>query len=221
MKILIISDIHANFEALSKIDKYISECEITICLGDILGYYCQVNEVVNYLREHKVICIQGNHDHFIINGYKQDLNDSVKFGIEYARKVITEDNLEWLKKLPPTHSNIYDNYSILACHGSPWNYFDEYLYENKINPELFKDYEYNVILCGHTHRKLYRKLSDNKILLNPGSIGQSRDIKNIVECEILDTESFTLESVSIPYTPKKVLELSLGNGAGNWIYKHH
>ena len=221
MKILIISDIHANFEALNKIDRYIKECEIVICLGDILGYYCQVNEVISYLKDNSIICIQGNHDNLIMNEYEQELNDSVKFGIEYARKVITKENVEWLKNLPLVHSIKYDNFSILGCHGSPWNYLNEYLYEDKIHKRLFNDFNYNLILCGHTHRPLYKKLGPNKIFINPGSIGQSRDIKNIVQCKIFDTESSYTQAITIPYSPNKVLELALENGAGDWIFKHH
>jgi predicted phosphodiesterase len=57
MKILFISDIHANYEALISLDQDIKSADYTICLGDIIVYHCNVNRVIEYLRENKIICI--------------------------------------------------------------------------------------------------------------------------------------------------------------------
>lgn len=63
-----LSDIHANYEALLSIDKYVRECDYILCLGDIVGYSCAVNECIDYVRKHNFLCIQGNHERYVIEG---------------------------------------------------------------------------------------------------------------------------------------------------------
>lgn len=223
MKILFLSDIHSNFEALSKLEKYIENADKTFCLGDILGYYCQVNEVIDFLKEKNVICIAGNHDRYIISkneiGEKK-INESVIFGIDYTIKNIRSDNLEWLKNLPTSISFNFEGISILCCHGSPWNVTNEYLYIN-MEDRLGKldEFEFNIIAFGHTHRR-YLKENKNKIILNPGSVGQARDLETKVCAMLLDTENYEIEIIELDYDYKKIIELSKNNGAGDYIYKH-
>ena len=79
MKILVLSDIHANYEALLSLDKYVQECDTVLSLGDITGYSCAVNECIEYARTHNFVSIQGNHDRYVIEGmYSQTkfLNES-------------------------------------------------------------------------------------------------------------------------------------------------
>ena len=103
MRILFISDIHGNYPALLSLEKYFNEVDKIICLGDVVGYHCYVNEVIDFLIRHDVICIQGNHDRYVFEGLENQtkyINDSVRFGIEVAQKKLTEDNKEWLGALP-------------------------------------------------------------------------------------------------------------------------
>ena len=223
MKILFISDIHANYEALKSLEKYIDLCDYTICLGDILGYHCQVNEVIDFIKRKHIKCILGNHDRYIIQEFdskEKMLNESVRFGIEYAQKHISKSNLEWLKSLPNSFSGNYDNYSIMVCHGSPWNVTDEYIYGDSKKIEKLSEFNYDIIAMGHTHRAFEQWISKNQLVLNPGSVGQSRDKVRKACAKIFDTNTANIENLEIEYEYNKVIELSLQNGAQEWIYKH-
>lgn len=223
MKIMLISDIHSNFEALKKIKLYIDKVDKVFCLGDILGYHCEVNEVIDFLKKEKIICILGNHDRYIIS--KEDIknkNESVLFGLDYAKKHISRENLEWLKNLPTSISYILeDGSSIFCCHGSPWDATEEYLYSNlEEKLKSLEEFNYNILAFGHTHRKYLKKTEDRKIILNPGSIGQARDKKGYVCFSIIDTEDLKVEDIELSYEYQKIINLALKNGAKEYIYKH-
>lgn len=224
MKILFISDIHSNYEALKKLDKYIQGVDKVFCLGDIIGYYCEVNEVIEYLRKNKIICIAGNHDRYIISENEikgKILNESVWFGLEYAKKKITLENLNWLKELPTSISYVLDGISILCCHGSPWDVTNEYLYSNKLERlNQLKEFNFNIISFGHTHRKELIKLSKKKFILNPGSVGQARDKLGKVCATIFDTSTLNFKNIELKYNFHKIIKKAEDNGAKEYIYKH-
>ena len=223
MKILIISDIHANMSALKILDKYIAESDVTVCLGDILGYHCDINETIEYIRKKDIVCIVGNHDKYIIDGvYPNDkyINKSVEFGIEYAKIHITKSNFSWLKSLPTSFSGIFDNKKILFCHGSPWDVTNEYLYENSDKLVKLDDFNFDVIAVGHTHRSYINITKGNKLIFNPGSVGQSRDRQGYVCAKILDTSNTMLSNIEIAYDYCSMLEKCKKNGAKEWLYKH-
>jgi putative phosphoesterase len=221
MKILIISDIHANFEALMAISNELESADAIIVLGDIIGYYCQVNEVIDYLREHQAVCVLGNHDYYLLHTYPTHALAPVKFGIDFANTVITPDNRKWLSNLPLIRTMVIDNYSFLVCHGSPWNPLNEYLYPN--NPSIYqlKYLDYDVVAFGHTHRGFLSDI-DDKILINPGSIGQSRDpaTKSCACAAVLDTERMALTRIHQKFDPTPVVNLGLRYGFDERIKKY-
>ena len=100
MRLALISDIHANFEALRALSDVLAEADQVLCLGDLVGYYCQVNEVIDYLRSLNALCLMGNHDNFLLHGYPPDALPAVRFGIEFADRVIDAGHRQWLASLP-------------------------------------------------------------------------------------------------------------------------
>ena len=64
------------------------------------------------------------------------------------------------------------------------------------------------------------KENKNKIILNPGSVGQARDLETKVCAMLLDTENYKIEIIELDYDYKKIIELSKNNGAGDYVYKH-
>ena len=219
MLIGFISDIHANFEALSSMKDDLSKADLVVCLGDLVGYYCQVNEVIDYIRSINCICVLGNHDHFLLEGYHPDALPAVKFGIDYARTVITSDNHEWLSKLPLVWGGFIGGRSLLISHGSPWRPLDDYLYQDKPALNSLDTFQYDLIAFGQTHRSLLR-FDRRPYLLNPGSVGQSRDIKAKACAVFLDTETLNFTKIERSYNVEHVLDMAVENGAQEWILKH-
>lgn len=222
MRIVVISDIHANYEALKVLVPHFRSSDKILCLGDIIGYSCAVNECIDILREFECVCIQGNHDRYLIegtDGQTKYLNESVLFGVRYAKAHITKNNLEWLKRLPLSVGIKEDSISMLMAHGSPFDPIDAYVYTNNTNFSEWK-FNYDYIFLGHTHREMYVKVN-NTIVFNPGSVGQSRDREGVACAAILDTETQDLIRVREPYDYMKNLRLSLSNGAGEYVFKHY
>jgi predicted phosphodiesterase len=62
MRILMISDIHANLPALLTLESEIEVADLTLVGGDLIGYYCDVNEVIAFVIRHGLTCVRGNHD---------------------------------------------------------------------------------------------------------------------------------------------------------------
>jgi putative phosphoesterase len=220
MRVAVISDLHANFQALRALDDVLDDADQVVCLGDLVGYYCQVNEVISAVRDRNVFCILGNHDHYLLQGIANvPTNPAVRFGIEYADSVVEPDHRRWLEKLPLTWGGEIGGLSWLLVHGSPWRPLDDYLYEDSPLVSRLKDFRYDLVAFGQTHRPLYRG-SEPPILLNPGSVGQSRHHPGLACAAVIDTASLKVEMIERRYDYREVLAIARRNGAGEWIQKH-
>jgi predicted phosphodiesterase len=219
MRIAIISDIHANFEGLSALSDLLTTTDRIICLGDLIGYYCQVNEVLDYVRQHNVLCISGNHDHFLLNGCPPDVPPAVQFGIDYADRVIDPDHRRWLASLPLIWAGISDLCSLFCAHGSPWHPLDDYLYaDSPLLPRL-NDFGFDLMAFGQTHHVL-QKVDSKPFWLNPGSVGQPRDMVGYASASLIETRPLTIEIARRPFDVNKIIGLAVQHGAQDWIRKY-
>ncbi|HEX3568973.1 MAG TPA: metallophosphoesterase family protein [Candidatus Saccharimonadales bacterium] len=209
--IAILSDIHGNYVALERALQAIDKMNIKdiYCLGDIVGYYPQVNEVCDELRKRNAKCIIGNHDWYMLADSFCDRSQTVNDTLAYQKKIITKENLEWLKSLP-----VHREYKGLSMvHGGWTNPLDEYLepsraYFDKVGGTYFAS--------GHKH---VQRLEDygNKVYCNPGSIGQPRDGDNRAAFATWDGSTFELHRVSYDY--EKVGELMEKAGFSGYYYQ--
>jgi putative phosphoesterase len=170
MKIGIISDIHGNYEALKSVLTELDEMNISeiYCLGDVVGYYTQVNECCNELKSRDIPCLMGNHDWYMAGGGFCPRSKSVNDCLVYQRKVITEENMKWLQGF--TVQRKID--SIQMVHGGWADPIDEYLEPSE---EYFSKIKGEIFVSGHTHIQILQKYNKGKIYCNPGSVGQPRD----------------------------------------------
>ena len=219
MNIVVLSDIHANSEALEPLKPALREAELVLCLGDFVGYYCQVNEVLDFLRCLPAISVRGNHDQFLLSGWPLSAPDAVRFGIEYADRVIDPDHRRWLAGLPLVWGGLAGGRSVLLSHGSPFRPLEAYLYPNRIPEVPLEKFDFDWLAFGQTHRP-YLDTSRRPFLLNPGSVGQARHRPGVACGARLHTESMTVELLEFPYDPTPVTSLAKKNGAGDWIEKH-
>ncbi|MDA9355320.1 metallophosphatase family protein [Amylibacter sp.] len=183
MKLLIVSDIHGNINTFQKFcDLHIKRFmdHKVIFLGDFYGYYYDSNEIVKICIDRKYKCILGNHDKYFLDviNEKTLLSDLIeKYGISYqlALNEATSEIVNFIKSLPLEIEINVGDLKILLCHGSPLDKLNGRIYPDT-NLYKFKDQfkSYDIIITGHTHHKLARKI-DNCLFLNPGSLGQQRD----------------------------------------------
>jgi predicted phosphodiesterase len=219
MRIAIISDIHANFHALQAVEDLVREADAVIALGDYVGYYCQVNEVLDFVRSLDARCLLGNHEAFLLRGCPERANEAVRFGIEHADRVITQNHREWLATLPLLWGGDIGGRSMLLCHGSPWRPLEDYLYPNSPSFQELFTFEYDFIAFGQTHRP-FVKFDGRPKLINPGSVGQARHAPGTACLVILDTETMEETIIERAYDPAPVIAQAREAGAGDWITKH-
>jgi predicted phosphodiesterase len=219
MRVLIISDPHANFVALNALDDLLREADRVVCLGDVVGYYAQPNEVCDYLRDLKALCIRGNHDHYALTACPPHLPEGVKWGIAHAQRTLTAENLTWLASLPLSWGGFLGEMSALLVHGAPWSPLEAYLYAD--NPRLVEldTYEYDLVAFGQTHRALLKD-GQRPLILNPGAVGQSRDGAAEACAAVLETRTRSITLARRDYDPAPVMQLARSHGAGDWITKH-
>lgn len=189
MKIGIISDIHGNYEALKAVLSELDRMHVSdiFCLGDVVGYYSQINECCNEIRSRQIPCVMGNHDWYMAGGGFCPRSKSVNDCLSYQRKVITLENLNWLKSFP-VQRQISD---INMLHGGWSDPIDEYL-----NPtqEYFSRLEGRIFTSGHTHVQNLNKYEE-KIYCNPGSVGQPRDNDPRAAFAVFDHDEFFLHRI--------------------------
>lgn len=219
MRVALIADVHSNFEGLLAVSDVLETADQVVSLGDLVGYYCQVNEVIEHVRRLDAICVMGNHDWFLVDGCPEGASEAVRFGIEYARKVIDPENLSWLERHPLTWTGEFDSRSWFACHGSPWGPLDDYLYSDDPRLESLPGVDCDLLAFGQTHRPLLRE-GTRPVLLNPGSVGQSRHAPGLACAALVDTSTMRCDLVERPYDTALVVQRALAAGAGGWIRKH-
>lgn len=189
----IISDVHGNYVALKEVLKQIDSLGISeiVCLGDVAGYYSQVNECCDELRKRKVECVMGNHDWYMASGIDCSRSKSVNDCLRYQRLIISDENLKWIRSF----STMLFKNDVCMVHGGWKDPLDEYLepcegYFQKIRGKFFA--------TGHSHVQQILKLGEI-IYCNPGSVGQPRDGDNRAAFATFDGADFCGYRVSYDY----------------------
>ena len=146
------------------------------CLGDMVGYGANPNEVVDWIRENATMVIKGNHDEAIITGKTSWFNKDAAKAVIWTKNVLTPKNNNYLKNLPSSKLVELSGVKVLMVHGSPIDELNEYVYPD--THENMFDYYLNrfnvkVVGVGHTHIP-FKWSSPSGIVFNPGSVGQSR-----------------------------------------------
>lgn len=195
MKVIILSDIHGNADALKavlqEIPGDISEFWI---LGDMVGYYYQAKEVLTLLTNLPCRYIAGNHEQYLKEGLMnpQILSEyKSKYGsaLNIAIKTLSIEQINFIKSLPDSLEFLVKSKNILLCHGSPWS-IDEYIYPDVKKAKLlaFSTLNADFIFQGHTHHPM-EIIQNNKRIINPGSVGQPRNKVPGAHWAIFDLET--------------------------------
>jgi putative phosphoesterase len=185
MRILIVSDIHANPWALKAVEHDAGAVDHVICAGDTVNYGPDPRGVLSWLRERGAITVRGNHDNAIAFGVdpkaspaKQPLALVMR---DWTRTQLDSADLTWLARLPTSATWEIGGCRFVLVHGTPC----DPLYDYRLTPatsnghldELTAGVQANVLVVGHTHLPLLRR-SRNMHVLNPGSVGQPLDGDN-------------------------------------------
>src|SRR5579884_2102930 len=177
MRILLLADIHGNWPALQAVAA--QRRDLCLCLGDLVDYGPEPTPCVEWVRKNAAHCVRGNHDH----GVAQRVRVNGRSGFKYLTGVTRElswqrlggSEMRWLANLPVTRTVTLDNMRFLLVHATPRDPLDEYA---PADPDLWarrlQNVEADVICVGHTHLPYVLEVGD-KLVINPGSVGQPRD----------------------------------------------
>ncbi len=186
-QITIFGDIHGNLPALeaawAEMDR--RGLERRFCLGDLVGYGVQPDEVVRFIRDFDVPTLMGNYDEGVGQnsadcGCAYRTPEARALGersIAWSNAHVSESNKAYLRNLPMTMTLMMDKVRVTLVHGSPRR-INEYLYEDRPQSSierLFNMVDAGVIVCGHTHKPYDRALPDSRRLINAGSVGKPKD----------------------------------------------
>lgn len=226
MRYLIISDIHANLTAFdTALSAAKGKWEKAVCLGDVVGYGPDPNEVIDRVRELDAVTIRGNHDKAgsgLANA--EDFNPVARAVALWTREHLRPENREWLEKLPTGPLQVNSFYMV---HGAVHDE-DEYVFAPAQALGSLLDAPSPVVFFGHTHLQGGFTLKDEKVdalhfkptapdhfaplkiepgatyMLNPGSIGQPRDGDTRAAFAIADLDHQTVEFWRVPYDIESV-----------------
>ncbi len=219
MKVAVISDIHSNLEALTAVlDDIEKRNDVDkrriICVGDLVSYGANPNECVYIARKRCEYIVKGNHDEAIGNvDFRLAFNNEAQETLEWTEKTLTEENKNYLKNLPETISEK----DLFIVHASPCSHLEEYILEKNLESKFyeFSSLSENIILMGHTHQP-YIKTINNKMLINPGSVGQPRDKDPRASYAILDLEKKEAEIIRINYNVEEAIKKILNANLPKW-----
>ncbi|MCY4538564.1 MAG: metallophosphoesterase family protein [Chloroflexi bacterium] len=217
MRILVISDIHANYTAFETVlDHCQGEWDFVWCLGDVVGYGPDPNECVDRLRTLPQLCLAGNHDWAALERLDvRTFNPDARRAVQWTQETLTDENTRWLEALPVTF--VIGEYTLV--HASPREPIWEYILEPMIAALNFPHFETPYCFVGHTHQPViytmeledgnaesaapsYNEpyaLNGRRQIINPGSIGQPRDQNPAAAYGILDMTDGIFEHRRVDY----------------------
>jgi putative phosphoesterase len=213
VRICIISDLHANADALSALPDDYDELWV---LGDLVNYGPEPAAVIDFVRCKASVVIRGNHDHSV--GFDADCGCSPRFRAmaeatrEYTVSVLTQADKQYLHDLPTSARRQVDGTTVFLCHATPSDLLYEYrtpdssLWER---PEAASAGA-GVILAGHTHLQFSRTV-DGRIVVNPGSLGQSKAGDPRARYAVWENGRFALNAAQYPVaqTIKKTMAMPI------------
>jgi putative phosphoesterase len=176
MRILIVADIHSNWQALAAIDEQFDAC---LFLGDLVDYGTEPSPCVEWVRSQATHAIRGNHDHAVAQRIPARGGQGFKALTAATRPIhwqqLDLQQMQFLGQLPVTKRFELGDLSFLLVHATPRDPMDEYLtHDVEAWRERLEGIEADFVCVGHTHIPIHLEL-ENIQVLNPGSVGQPRD----------------------------------------------
>lgn len=211
--ITVFGDIHANLPALTAVLADMDARELTnrYCLGDLVGYGVQPDEVTATIRRRGYPTIMGNYDLGVGQlsddcgcAYKDPTAEALgNLSIAWTNAHTTEETRAFLRTLVDKFPLTLGDLQVLLVHGSPRK-VNEYLYEDRPAASLERILDAagaDVLVCGHTHIPYHRVLPSGRHVVNAGSVGKPKDGDNRACYVVLTAESRELrvEFVRVPY----------------------
>ena len=207
MRLAVLSDIHANLEALeaalAEVDR--RGADALVCLGDVVGYGPDAAACVDLVRERATATVLGNHDEAVaFDRHLEYLPKSARKAVKYHQSTLSEDQLAWLRSLPLRH----EMDGVTLVHAAPdrpemWPRLSSFV---ELQAQ-FAAFDTPICFVGHSHRPavvsdrvgVHRVRPGHRFLVDVGSVGQPRDRDPRLAFGLFDSEAFSYELVRAHY----------------------
>ena len=213
MRIVVISDVHANLVALQAVLKASDELkpDAIWCLGDVAGYGPEPQACIELVQEVASFCLAGNHDLAVIGRLPlADFSPDARAAAAWQQGCLNAEAMDWLGRLP----SLAEEAGVTLTHGSPRGPVWEYVTNEGAASANAAYFDTPLCLIGHSHLAIAWQLDasrwrqraelvrlssgkaldlsgPNRWLLNPGSVGQPRDGDPRASYALLDTDALT------------------------------
>lgn len=199
MRVLVVADIHGNRAALEAIREPHDLC---LCLGDIVDYGPEPAPCVDWVRQHAAFAVRGNHDHGAAQNVTVQGTSGFRFLTAVTRPLtvaaLAPGQRRFLATLPTTRMFATAGKRFLLVHATPRDPMDEY---GPPDPEFWAPrlagLEVDFVLVGHTHHPYVLRVNGTTVV-NPGSVGLSRDGDPRASYAVIDGDEVRLCRVSYP-----------------------
>lgn len=230
-RILVLSDIHGNLDALDKVIEDSGKWDEVVILGDLVDYGPSPGEVIDFARSAGALVLRGNHDHAVAYGVDCRCGEATHWLSLWFRENVTlrllgEGDIRYLASLPTKVVKNWGGMTTVLTHAAPSNPLYAYLYPWLAEEEVCSllsgsslrieggardDCPVGMFLVGHTHIQFYKTVNGAKIV-NPGSVGQPRDGDPRASYMILDTDRGTVVLRRVKYDVQQVIARLEGLG---------
>ena len=199
MRILLVSDIHANRPALEAIRE---DYDVCLFLGDLVDYCLEPAPCIEWVRANARYCVRGNHDHGAAQKvYVQGLN-GFKYLTGVTRPItisrLSEPDRRFLAEMPSTRLLTLNGKRIFLVHATPRDPLDEFapadvdFWKRRLE-HIDADY----VCVGHTHDQYILHVGKTTVI-NPGSVGLPRDGDPRAAYAVITDEGPLLKRVEYP-----------------------
>jgi predicted phosphodiesterase len=203
MRIGLISDVHGNLPALEAVLEDMPDVDDIVCAGDLVGYNPWPAECVERIREVATVTVQGNHDRTVDTPQRYDRNKMARAGLELAKEQLNDEQHRWLSELPPRTEFANGRYRLVHSHPDPEELGTYVRPRDFTRMRPYLD-DHDGIVLGHTHVQHQAKV-DDRLIVNPGSVGQPRDNAPDAAYAVLDVDSSTVDMHRVEYDIDRVI----------------
>jgi predicted phosphodiesterase len=229
VRILLLSDIHSNLDALQGCLAAAPACDLVVNLGDVVGYGANPNEVIERSRSLGKHFVRGNHDKAAAGLMDlKEFNPIAGMAALWTREQLSRENLEWLRGLPQGPLRIPELPQAQFVHGSPIHE-DDYVVTARDALEPLMATSIPLTFFGHSHvqgafssnpaetgglRPVYKTVGQMETtemqlrqgveyLINPGSVGQPRDGDWRAAFAVFEVNDYRVSFYRVPYDLKR------------------
>jgi len=197
MLVAVLSDIHSNAFALSVVlqdAERIGVGELWVG-GDTFGYYPWAAETFRLIGTVEPVGVLGNHDRWVLDADLAPGNIAGEVARRNASDLATHNplGLDWLASLAPVTKFERSGWKITIAHGTPEDPLEGRYYPDDVQPYDWLPQKGEILILGQTHYPIVRGCARDGLLLNPGSVGQSRDGNAMPSWALLDLATGSAE----------------------------